>query len=134
MNDNREMFYGATPPVFEKARVLRKNMTHHEKLLWEELRFKNILGLRFKAQHPIDNFIADFYCHKLRLVIEVDGEYHNTSKKTGYDLARQRIIENYGIRVLRFTNNEIQEGLTKTVNKIRTYAEKRMKELTLKTN
>ncbi len=77
MNDNLNMFYGATPPIFEKAKILRNNMTRHEKLLWDELRNNRIFGLRFKAQHPIDTFIADFYCHKLKLVIEMDGQYHN---------------------------------------------------------
>jgi very-short-patch-repair endonuclease len=70
------MFYGATPEIFRKAKNLRNNLTFHEKKLWEELRGNKLHGLRFKSQHPIDQFIVDFYCHKLKLVIEIDGNSH----------------------------------------------------------
>jgi cyclase len=69
------MFYGAGPDLFAKAEENRLNPTESEARLWGALR-KSQLGLRFKRQHPIDRFIVDFYCHKLRLVIEVDGEYY----------------------------------------------------------
>ena len=72
----RQMFYGATPLIFERANQLRKHQTESEKLLWEILKNKRMLGLRFKRQHPIDKYIADFYCHSLKLVIEVDGKIH----------------------------------------------------------
>ncbi|GAB4246991.1 MAG: hypothetical protein Tsb0034_26070 [Ekhidna sp.] len=76
MNSPENMFYGATPSIFEKAKMLRQNMTRQELILWKELSANKLLGLRFKAQHPIGNFIADFYCHKLKLVIEIDGDSH----------------------------------------------------------
>ena len=65
----RSMFYNAPATIFENARLLRRNMTEAEKLLWKRLRKKQ-LGVRFKAQHPIERFIADFYCHSARLVID----------------------------------------------------------------
>lgn len=71
-----EMFYGAKRSIFEKAKELRENMTVAEKQLWSRLNASQ-LNVRFKRQHPIDIFIADFYCHKFKLVVEVDGEYHN---------------------------------------------------------
>ncbi len=77
----RQMFYGATPLIFERANQLRKNQTESEKFLWEILKNKQMLGLRFKRQHPIDKFIADFYCHSLKLVIEVDGKIHFNPEK-----------------------------------------------------
>lgn len=71
----RKMFYGASSALFAKAKQLRENMTPSELLLWQELK-ENKLGVRFKPQHPLKYFIADFYCHQLKLVIEVDGEIH----------------------------------------------------------
>jgi very-short-patch-repair endonuclease len=71
-----EFFYGATPEIFLRAAELRRNMTNAEKLLWQELRSKKILNLTFRRQHPVNMFIADFYCHKARLVIEIDGSIH----------------------------------------------------------
>ena len=70
----KSMYFGAKPITFEAARILRKNMTFHEKLLWEKLKLKQICGKRFRRQHPIDFFIVDFYCHEARLVVEIDGE------------------------------------------------------------
>ncbi|MFO7882070.1 MAG: DUF559 domain-containing protein [Kosmotogaceae bacterium] len=92
------MFYNATPTVFENARLLRRNMTEAEKLLWERL-CKKQLGVRFKAQHPIERFIADFYCHKAKLVVELDGEIHNYQKE--YDIGREGEMEKYDITVIR---------------------------------
>jgi very-short-patch-repair endonuclease len=74
--DNRSMFYNAKPHIFEKANDLRKNLTEAEKILWFYLKKNKILGFRLKAQHPIERFIADFYCHNLKLVIEIDGGIH----------------------------------------------------------
>ena len=73
----RNMYYNAQPTIFARAKELRENMTPAEKVLWEKLRC-NQLSVRFKAQHPIDIFIADFYCHRAKLVIEVDGAIHAT--------------------------------------------------------
>ena len=98
------MFYGAKAHIFEKAKYLRKNMTQAELQLWEQLKGKKLLGLRFRAQHPIDIFIADFYCHPLKLVVEVDGRIHKTKEQQEYDLGREGELENWGIRVIRFTN------------------------------
>jgi very-short-patch-repair endonuclease len=74
INNITSMFYRAKNNTFEKANELRNNMTEAEKTIWERLN-KSQLGVRFKAQHPIDIFIADFYCHRCKLVIEVDGRH-----------------------------------------------------------
>ena len=73
-----EFFYGASPEIFRIASELRKNMTDAEKLVWEKVRKKQILGLRFRRQHPIDKYVVDFYCHSTRLVVEIDGGVHLT--------------------------------------------------------
>ena len=112
----RSMFYNASPVIFQKAEMLRKNMTKAETVLWERLR-KNQLGVRFKAQHPIERFIADFYSHKAKLVIEVDGEIHNFQKE--YDLGREAELEKYGITVIRFTNEDVFNEIDKVIEKIK---------------
>jgi very-short-patch-repair endonuclease len=103
----RTMFYGAPPLIFERAKILRGNPTEAEKALWDILRKKQILGLRFKQQHPINTFIVDFYCHAIKLVIEVDGEIHKTEESKAYDQARTDKLENYGIKVIRFDNHQV---------------------------
>jgi len=112
----KTMFYNAKPDIFKKAESLRLDMTEAEKLLWERLR-KNQLGVRFKAQHPIERFIADFYCHKAKLVIEIDGEIHENQQE--YDLGREIEIEKYGIRIIRFKNEEIFNNIDYVVEKIK---------------
>lgn len=72
----KEMFFGASPKIFQRATELRKNMTEAERILWSALRRKQLSGKRFRRQHPIETFIVDFYCHEARLVIEVDGGIH----------------------------------------------------------
>ena len=110
------MFYNASPAIFEKAKELRANMTEAEKALWARLKNKQ-LGVRFKSQHPIDIFIADFYCHQAKLVVEVDGEIHQQQKQ--YDEGRTADLERFGIRVLRFTNKEVLNQLDAVVNQIK---------------
>ena len=114
------MFYNARPDVFQKARVLRKTMTKTEIMLWERLRNKQ-LGVRFKAQHPVERFIADFYCHAAKLVIELDGEIHENQKE--YDKGREAEMEKYGIRIVRFRNSEVFENIEDVVERIKTLLE-----------
>ena len=94
------LFYGASPKIRAYAKELRKTMTKCERILWNELRNRKLSDCKFRRQHPIDIFIADFYCHKKRLVIEVDGEIHKQQKE--YDIGRDAEMNDYGITVLRF--------------------------------
>jgi very-short-patch-repair endonuclease len=107
ISDQVSMFYNAKPHIFEKAKILREHMTEAEIKLWEILRNKQLLNYRFRPQHPIDIFIADFYCHSLKLVIEVDGDIHNTKDQIEYDIGREAELLNWGIKVIRFTNEEV---------------------------
>ena len=88
----------------QRARELRKHMTDAERLLWSRLRRKQIHGQRFRRQHPIGPYIADFACTERRLVIELDGGQHVQAKDK--DAARTRWLADRGYRVLRFWNNE----------------------------
>jgi very-short-patch-repair endonuclease len=90
------------------AKELRKNLTPAEKKLWQELLRK--FPVRVLRQRPIDNFIVDFYCAALKLVIEVDGESHFTETGKQYDAERTKILEGYGLKVIRFTNVEVLQN------------------------
>ena len=115
-----KMFYNAKRNIFKNASELRKNMTGAEMQLWSRLN-KSQLGVRFKRQHPIDIFIADFYCHKYKLVVEVDGEYHNDEDQLEYDEGKTAELERFGITVIRFTNDDVMEDIDRVVGIIRKY-------------
>ena len=93
------------PKLIEKAKELRKNMTPAEKKLWNN--YLKTLKTRFLRQKPIDNFIVDFYCAKLKLVIEIDGETHFTDEAKIYDSQRTLILQGYELQVIRFTNQQV---------------------------
>ena len=99
------------------ARILRKEQTKSEKTVWELLKNRKFLGLKFRRQHVIEGFIVDFYCHSLKLAIEVDGSIH--LKQKNYDQLRQEAIESEGIRFLRITNNEIKVNKNSILGKIK---------------
>lgn len=113
------MFYGAAKPIFQRAEVLRKNPTHAELILWQYLK-ANQLGVRFKRQHPIWMYIADFYCHQMKLVIEVDGSIHNAVDVKENDKVREEDISSFGIKVVRFNNDEIKNDVEVVIEKIKT--------------
>ena len=115
------------PKLKQLARDLRNNSTLSEVLLWKKIKNKS-LGGEFHRQIPINEFIVDFYCHELKLAIEIDGESHNY--KYEYDLSRQAILENYGISFVRFTDLEVKQNMS---NVIRTL-EFKITELTLPTS
>jgi very-short-patch-repair endonuclease len=97
---------GAPRSIFANARKLRENMTEAETLLWEHLK-KKPFGLKFRRQHPINYFILDFYCHKERLSIELDGPYHLDEEQKEKDKERTNYLKGVGIRELRFKNQLI---------------------------
>jgi very-short-patch-repair endonuclease len=101
------MHGGAKPELFRYAQDMRKNPTEGEKMLWEVLRKFRSSGYIFRRQHPFDLFIADFYCHKLKLVIEVDGDIHNTEQAMEHDDGRSAELERFGLKVIRFTNHQV---------------------------
>jgi very-short-patch-repair endonuclease len=92
-----------------RSRALRKAMTVPERLLWGRLRGGRLAGLKFRRQHPIEPYIADFYCHEHRLVIEVDGQSHQG--QAAHDEQRERFLRQQGLRVVRFANDDILNDL-----------------------
>jgi very-short-patch-repair endonuclease len=113
------MFYGVTPFIFEKAKELREKTTHAENFLWEYLKEKKLDNLRFRRQHPIFQYIADFYCHEVKLVVELDGEVHESEENKKYDINRDYVMRNFEMEVLRFSNKEIFTNIEWVLNKIR---------------
>ncbi|MFW5887100.1 MAG: endonuclease domain-containing protein [Bacteroidota bacterium] len=104
-------------------------MTDTEQILWKKLKGKKMLGLRFRPQHPIDIFIADFYCHLLKLVIEIDGGIHKSIGQKEYDIGREVELENWGIKVIRFTSEEIENEMSRVLEDIKQFCLKRKSEL-----
>lgn len=97
------------PKLKPLSRQLRKNATLAEVLLWNELKASKMLGFQFMRQKPIKNYIVDFYCSKLKLAIEIDGESHLF--KLTKDVERQEWLENLGITVLRFDDLEVKNDM-----------------------
>jgi len=101
----------------ETARQLRQKMTAHEKLLWRELRAHRFKGYKFRRQHPIvyetferssSFYVADFYCAARKLVIELDGKYHELPDQKEYDMARDKLMNEFGMMILRIKNEELR--------------------------
>ena len=111
------MMYGM---LKERAEEMRKNPTEAEKVLWEALR-ANGLGVKFRQQHIIEDFIVDFYCNEYKVTVEVDGGYHNTSEQTVSDAERTARLNELGYTELRFTNEEVLHDLDNVLKKIKTF-------------
>jgi very-short-patch-repair endonuclease len=94
----------------ELRKNLRKNSTNPEQKLWQKIRNQQ-LGIKFRRQQGIGRYIVDFYCAELNLVIEVDGDSHFTDDAIEYDLERNEFMKGLGIRILRFTNDQINQSL-----------------------
>jgi len=121
-----DYYFHADCATVDFARRLRKKMTPSEKLQWERVRMKNIRGVKFRRQHPMEFYVADFYCHEARLVIEVDGPYHEKKDQQQHDENRTAELDRFDIRVIRFTNDEIRHHLGSVLQKIRQEIEERM--------
>ena len=107
MINRPDYYYNAPHETFEKAKLLRKEMTSAEKVVWKIIRRNNLKGFYFRRQHPVWIYIADFYCHKARLVVELDGEVHDTENAKQYDAGRNEKMNDFGITVLRFKNEDV---------------------------
>ena len=111
------MFYKADPLIFENARELRKKLTPAEQVFWFLLK-EQFPKYKFRRQHPISIYIVDFYCHKLKLVIEIDGSVHDSEEVKLNDEKRQNDLENLNLIVIRFTNNQVKTEIELVIEKI----------------
>ncbi len=97
------------------AREIRRDSTFEEKKVWSHLRNRRYKNLRFRRQHVIEGFVVDFYCHELKLVIEIDGKVH---EKQDYDELRGLLIEEKGFIVIRISHEDINRDINNLLNKI----------------
>lgn len=107
-----------------KARELRKNSTPAERkfwLVWKQT--EQYQEHTLTRQKPLDNYIADFYCAKLKLVIEIDGASHYTPEAKEYDARRTQVLQKYGLNILRFTNTEVEENIEGVMERVFSYIE-----------
>jgi very-short-patch-repair endonuclease len=95
----------------ERRRELRRSATPAEKALWERLKKQSLQCHKFRRQHPVGSYILDFYCLEAKVAIELDGAHHSTPEVAGYDQVRTEYLNACGIRVLRFTNEQVLETM-----------------------
>ena len=109
------------PRLKQIARKLRKDMTLSEILLWKEIKGKKVLGYDFHRQKPIDEYVVDFYCPRLKLVLEIDGDSHDG--KEGPDFIRQKKLESKGLTVLRFWDLDVRANVDGIVGQLKEWIE-----------
>ena len=102
--------------LLDARRDLRNNPTREEDVLWQQIR-NSKLGYKFRRQHSIGNFIADFYCPSKKIIIEIDGGQHLDKKE--YDRERSDYLESLGFKVIRFWNEEINSEINEVIEKIK---------------
>ena len=95
------------PQLLIFAKTMRTNATDAENLMWQILRAKRFMNLKFRRQHVIAPYIVDFYCHELGLVIELDGSQHGTDDGKEYDAERTKFLEALGLTVVRYWNHDV---------------------------
>jgi len=105
-----------TPELQQAAWLLRDRMTPAEEALWEALRDKKLAGLKFRRQHPVEQFVLGFYCPRFKLVVELDGSVHDG--RTEEDAARTEHLNSYGYRVIRFRNEGVFNDLPDVLRRI----------------
>jgi very-short-patch-repair endonuclease len=106
------------PQQTARARELRKAQTPAEGALWTLLRDRNLLRLKFRRQVPIGRYIADFYCHRYKLVVELDGPVHEDRLQAAHDENRNFYLRTLGLTILRFTNQQVFEDPGAVLRKI----------------
>src|SRR5271157_868586 len=106
---------------FNMAYSLRKRMTEAEKVLWNKLKNRKLDGLKFRRQHPIHYYVADFYCHEKKLIIEVDGDIHKNQPIREHDENRSAEFERLGIKVIRFINEMVLNSLEDVIESIKKF-------------
>jgi len=113
--------HGAKPSTFDHAQELRQRQTKAEKILWSVLRNRQLKGKKFRRQHPITCYVADFYCHECKLVVELDGHHHKKPETKEYDQKRTSVLNDLGVTVLRFWNEEVINDVSTVLTKIEKY-------------
>ena len=101
-----------------KRRKLRQTQTYVEKIVWLQLRNRNLKGYKFKRQYSIDYYVIDFYCPELKLAVELDGDVHDQPDRIEYDKRRQRYLESFGITFIRIKNEDFLDNAYREIKRI----------------
>ena len=117
----RNQWVPYNPRLKHIARTLRKQMTLAEILLWQQVKGKQLLGYDFHRQKPIDEYVVDFYCPRLKLVLEIDGDSHEGREEV--DRIRQEKLESMGLTVIRFEDSEVKSNMDGVLDQIREWIE-----------
>lgn len=112
------MFKNATPHLMHRSAQLRENETEAEKVFWQLVKDNKVSGYKFRRQHALAHYVVDFYCHKLQLVIELDGSIHDLKEMIESDLQRQKELEMMGMKVHRFNNEEVLEQPARVIEQL----------------
>ena len=118
-NYNMKIYYN--PKLKELARQLRNNATKSEIKLWQQLKGKRMYGYDFHRQKPIDNYIVDFFCNKLKLAIECDGYSHQLPEVWEKDVKKEQRLNELGVTVLRFSDDMIMNDISNVIRCIENY-------------
>jgi very-short-patch-repair endonuclease len=116
---------GSRPSTHQHARELRKSETEAEQKLWFLLRNRQLKQKKFRRQHAVASYVLDFYCHECKLAIELDGEHHAAAETKDYDSGRTLLLNEHGITVLRFWNEEVLNETEKVMEKVVRYLAKK---------
>ena len=118
------LYLDAEKNIKKYAKRLRKKETKAEKELWDLLKSRRCEGFKFRRQHPIHYFVADFCCHEERLIIEVDGEIHTNECIKEHDENRTAELKRFGVRILRFSNEQILNNIDEVIAEIKKFLHK----------
>src|SRR6185436_15083137 len=113
----RKMFHNADALIFHKARELRNALTQSEQVFWLRLK-ENFPEYKFRRQHPILNYIVDYYCHRLKLIIEIDGPIHDHPENQINDQQRQKELESLNLNLIRFTNDQVKNNIEYVIDNL----------------
>ena len=100
------------------ARELRQVETETEKILWQALRGKRLNGLKFRRQHPYEHYVLDFFCVEHQLAVELDGSVHDVLDQAAYDEERTNFLNEHGLHIIRFRNEDVNKNLSSVLQKI----------------
>ena len=100
------------------ARQLRRSQTGYEEALWARLRNRRLGNAKFRRQHPLGRYVPDFYCHEARLAVELEGGVHDRADQQEYDALRRETINQMGVRLLVFSNDQVSQDLERVLTQI----------------
>jgi very-short-patch-repair endonuclease len=118
INYKDNLHKGSNASTHQYAKELRHAETEAEKILWALIRNRQLKGKKFRRQHAFANYILDFYCHECKLAIELDGNVHREKENQEYNAVRTKLLNENGIKVIRFWNNEVLHETGKVLEKI----------------